>query len=87
MDVFERWDKGEHFFGELGEKLLKLKDGEKIGNILSNCTICPIHNGSCHDFLEVGIYGVHPNKKGKLEKISICECGVEGAGERCPLNK
>lgn len=87
MKAYKKWDKGEHYFGDIGEALRDLKDGEKIGNILSKCTICPIHNASCHDFLELSIYGFHPKKGGKLEKISICECGVEGDGITCPLNK
>lgn len=87
MGAIEKWEKGEHYFGEIGEALRNLKDGEKIGNILSKCTICPIHNSSCHDFLELAVYGVHPEKRGTLKKLSICELGIEGDGIKCPLNK
>jgi hypothetical protein len=85
--AWKKWKKGEHTFNKCEEALIKLKSGQKLGNILENCTICPVGNASCEHFMEFSIYGFNPFAKGKLVKLIICSIGIEGNGEKCPLNK
>jgi len=87
QEIFKIWDDGGYTYSEAQEKLLQLKDGELIGDILNKCTICPIHNGTCSDYIELQTYGYNPDKGGKTDTIMICTLGVTGDGEKCPLNK
>ena len=83
QDIFKKWDNGKHTFDPIGEKLLNLQAGEKIGNILSESTICPVGNSTCSHYIRVFIYGFHPN--GGIEKeIWICSYGC--STKNCLLN-
>jgi len=87
--TFDTWDKGEHTYdGAMGD-LAKLKplSGEKIGDIMKDCTICPVGNGTCFSFMTISIYGFCPGKPGKNVELMVCSLGIGGDGEKCPLNK
>jgi hypothetical protein len=60
QEKFDIWDKGEYTYNEVDEKLLKLEEGEEIKDILSKCTICPVGNGTCTDYIELNVYGFNP---------------------------
>ena len=87
MKNWDKWDKGEHTYSDAEEKLMTLKRGEKIGNVLAECTICPIGNATCAEFFNITVAGFHPEKGIEEQKITICPLGVAGDGEDCPLNK
>lgn len=81
-----KWEKGEHVYSKPEEKLLSLKKGEKIGNNLSDCTICPIGNSTCLDYFKIEIFGYHPEKHSLKKTLMICSIGISDF-EKCPLNK
>lgn len=87
--TFDTWDKGEHTYDGAMEDLVKLKplSGEKIGDILKDCTICPVNNGTCPSFMTITVYGFHPTKGGKEVELMVCSLGVGKDIEGCPLNK
>ena len=84
---FKAWDKKKIVYRGIHGKLLKLKEGDKTGDLLSNCTVCPIGNATCHDYLSVKVYGYHPEIGGEETRIMVCTLGIEGDGDKCPLNK
>jgi len=84
---FRIWDEGGYTYNEVEEKLLELKEGEKIKDILSECTVCPIGNATCEHYLTFKFVGFNPNKGYKKHEMMICGIGIEGDGEKCPLNK
>jgi hypothetical protein len=86
-EIFKTWEKGGHTFNPAEERLMALKEGEKIGGIVKDCTICPVGNGSCEHFMTWAIYGFNPIKGGKIVELMVCSIGIEGDGEKCPLNK
>lgn len=88
-DTFKTWDKGEYTYDGAMDDLIKLKplSGEKLGDIMKDCTICPVGNGTCFSFMTIQVYGFHPEKPGKLTELMVCALGIEGDGEKCPLNK
>ncbi len=86
--LHEAWDNGEFTYpDEVQEKLGRAKKGQEIGNVMSGCTICPVGNGTCHNFIDAKLYKFHPDKGGKAESIMICSLGIKENGEECPLNK
>jgi hypothetical protein len=85
-EIFKAWDKGEHTFNESEEALMALKFGEKLGNTLSECTICPVGNGTCEHFMMVECYGILPGTPGKLRQVMVCSLGIEDI-DSCPLSK
>jgi len=85
--VGETWDKGEHTYDGAMRHLVELKPGEKIGNLVKDCTICPVRNATCASYMEWELYGFNPAKGGKKFPLMVCAMGIEGDGEKCPLNK
>ena len=86
-DMFDVWDRGEHFFNDVERALIDLKDGKKLGDLLKEATKCPVYDSSCESMIFIEVYGVHPEKGHKKEVIQICPIGIKGNGEKCPLNK
>jgi len=86
ISQLERWNRGEYVYSEEEEALMKLKSGEKIGQILNNCTICPVRNATCLHYFTITIAGFHPEKKMEKKEIIICSSGIQDA-DNCPLNK
>jgi len=88
-EMWKRWDENKPWFGEIGERILKLKQGEKIGNLLNNSSICPVRNATCTSFIELHIYGLNLNEKakcGEIKEIWICPYGCKDI-EGCKLSK
>jgi len=85
-NVWEKWDRGEFTYSKPEEKLMNLKEGEKIGNILEKCTKCPVGNATCLEYFEIKIHGIHPEKKMKTTEIMFCPLGITST-DACPLNK
>ena len=85
--VGETWGKGEHTYDGAMRHLVKLKPGERIGDLVKHCTICPIRNATCASYMEWKLYGFNPAKGGKEFSLMVCAMGVEGDGEKCHLNK
>ena len=85
--TFDVWDKGEHTYDGAMDDLVKLKSGEKFRDIMKDCTICPVGNGTCPSYMTIRVYGYNPGKPGKNVELMVCSVGVGGDGEKCPLNK
>jgi len=85
-EVWAAWDAGEHVFSEVEDALMAVKPGEVIGDVLSKCTICPVGNGTCEQFMEVSCYGILPGQIGKIVKVMVCTIGVVDI-DHCPLSK
>jgi len=83
---FKKWDRGEHTYSEAETGLMKLDDGTKIGDVLSTCTICPVHNRTCSNYFTITTAGLHPEIGIEERTIMICSLGVEDI-DRCPLSK
>ena len=90
--MWNAWDKGECFFGPLGEALLKIPKGQHVSKealeILEKYTICPIGNASCLEFEEITVSGICPPRSGchiLEKKIRICKIGCDA--KSCILNK
>ena len=81
------WDAGHHALNENEGRVWKHPEGEKIGDLLSDWTVCPIGNASCQNAAYLELYATNPDKGGKAVKVMLCPLGVEGDGEKCPLNK
>jgi len=81
-----RWDRGEYVYSGVEEALIKLKSSEKIGQILNNCTICPVGNATCIHYFTIVVAGFHPEKKMEKKEIRICSLGIQNV-DNCPLNK
>ena len=86
LDVCEEWDKGRYSVAAAEEKLLNLDRGKKVGDLFKGMTVCPIGNASCHDYLEVEVFGFHPDGSKRFRRC-LCTLGIEGDGDKCPLNK
>jgi len=88
-ETCKTWDKGEYTYDGAMDDLIKLEplSGKKLGDIMKDCTICPVGNGTCFSFMTIKVYGFHPEKPGKETELMICALGIEGDGEKCPLNK
>ena len=84
--IWDRWDRGEYVYSEKEEALMKLKDGDRIGQILDNCTICPVGNATCIHYFTIIVAGFHPEKKMEKKEIRICSLGIQNV-DNCPLNK
>lgn len=85
-DLFDKWDKGILTFSdEVQEKLSELKENQKLGNIMKDCSLCVVHNATCHHYIPMKLYKYNPNKGGKTVEIWICSLGCNS--ENCILNK
>lgn len=65
---------------------MELKAGEKLGEVLSACTICPVGNATCENYIDLIFVGFHPEKKLQEHKIMICGLGIADI-DHCPLSK
>lgn len=83
---FEKWDNGEYTYGAAEEKLLALNGGDRLGNILSACTICPVGNSNCKDYLTIEIVGFHPDKGLTTKDLMVRSLGITSI-DTCPLSK
>lgn len=86
VEMFDIWDKGEFAYDDVQKDLLLLKEGQVLGDLLKNCTICPVGNGTCNIYFIITISGFNPDKGHQNHKLLICPLGVENI-ERCPLSK
>ena len=91
-DLVKNWDEGKYLTSKLGIRLINKKPGQllndaEIFELLKKCTICPVGNGSCHNFIALHVYGFNPDKGGKTINIMLCTDGVKDTGEDCHLNK
>ena len=68
-------------------RIFQLGHGEKVADLMSEWTRCPIGNGTCQDMVEVHMYAINPDLGGCATTVALCPLGVAGAGEKCPLNK
>ncbi|MGB2762488.1 MAG: hypothetical protein WBC21_03030 [Minisyncoccales bacterium] len=87
--TWDKWDKGESTYNPVEEALINLKEGQKLETIfhlLGSCTICPVGNTTCTDYMKIKILGFHPELPGKKHSLIICSLGVENVDD-CPLNK
>lgn len=89
-NTFATWDRGEYTYNPVEQELLKLqggqKLGEKVGQLLSSCTVCPVGNATCEHYLEFIFVGFHPEKGCKKHTMMICGLGIEDI-DHCPLSK
>lgn len=90
-EMFVVWDDKKYAYDEVQSKLLQLQDGDKLGqgeenSLLGNCTLCPVHNGTCHAFFEIVITGYNPDLGHKKHRLTICPYGVQDI-KKCPLSK
>ena len=65
---------------------MKLDGGEKIGEILNNCTICPVRNATCTERFTIVVAGFHPNKGVEEKEVWICPIGATNI-DNCALTK
>ena len=86
-EMSDKWDAGEFTHCDEAQEIVDLEGGKKIGDIMSKMTVCPVGNATCVLYMKLEIYGYNPDKAGEKTYISICPLGVEGDGEKCPLNK
>lgn len=82
----EKWDRGEFTYSKEEKELMKLEGGQRIGDILNRCTICPVGNATCVNYFKIVIAGYHPEKKMKRTEIMVCSLGVTNMNH-CPLSK
>lgn len=87
QDLCDLWDAGEFFYTDVEEALMNIPDGEKLGNIMKDMTVCPVHNATCETMMRITVWGINPDKGHHKQIIDICPLGVSGWGEKCPLNK
>ncbi len=80
----EKWNRGEFTYSKPEENLMKLESGEKIGNTLSACTICPVGNTTCANYFTIIVAGFHPEKKMEKKEIIVCPAGIQDV-DNCPL--
>ena len=59
-------------YTKVGDALIELKKGEKIGDILKKCTECSVEEVPCFYRLIIKITGVCPEKT----EVMICPLGV-----------
>lgn len=87
-DTFKTWDEGKYTYDGAMDDLMKLKplSGEKLGDIMKDCTICPVGNGTCFSYMTIKVYGFHPEKPGKETELMICALGISDI-HKCPLSK
>lgn len=85
-NTFDVWDRGEYTHDGAMHDLMELNGGDKLGDILKDCTICPVGNGTCPSFMTFEVYGFHPEKSGQLTTIMICALGISDI-HKCPLSK
>jgi hypothetical protein len=81
------WDEGHHVLNETEGKLFEHPQGEKLGEVMSEWTVCPISNGTCQDMVMAEMVAVHPDKPPQSVSVYLCPLGISGNGESCPLNK
>ena len=83
---FDKWDKGEYCASEPEENLKGLEHGAKIGQILSECTICPVNNAGCTNQFKITTLGILPGKD-DVEEMEIICCPLSVVDiEHCPLS-
>jgi len=86
-DAWDAWDRGDHVLSAKEGAIYSLPDGERVGDLMSDWTKCPIHNGTCQDMVVLELYAINPDKGGEPVKVHLCPLGICGNGEKCPLNK
>lgn len=85
-EVWQAWDDGHHILNNNEAKVFELPEGEKLGALMSDWTICPVGNSSCQDMAVLELFAVNPNKGGEATYVQLCPRGVS-CFEKCPLNK
>ena len=85
--AFDAWDEGHHTLGSEEGALFEHAEGEKLGDLMSEWTVCPIGNGTCNDMVDVRMLAIHPDKPPENVVVQLCPLGVSGDGDSCPLNK
>jgi len=86
LEAAEIWDKGGFVLNLLERKLQALKTGEELKDVLSGCTVCPVGNATCLNYLDLLFVGFHPSKGCEKHSIMICGLGVKDI-DHCPLSK
>ena len=78
--------RGKYVFNPSEEGLINLRPGDKIGDTLSDCTICPVGNTTCMHYISIKFVGSHSEKPLKTHEVIICGVGVKSTDD-CLLNK
>ncbi|KKL67942.1 hypothetical protein LCGC14_2129920 [marine sediment metagenome] len=85
--IFDAWDRGDHVLNKPGSKVYEAlrEKGSCIGNVMSDCTVCPTAVVPCGDASVLELYAHNPDKGHKAVRIRLCLRGISNRGE-CPLS-
>jgi len=86
-ELWDAWDRGHHVLNHGEGQLYNHPQGEKLGDMLSDWTVCPIGNGTCQDAVFVEMCAINPDLGFETIQVQLCPRGISGDGEKCPLNK